>query len=173
MAKCCAPGTNPDSLPMRHPALLAALLLAVSCGGGSSEDGADAVQGPTPHTGTWTLQAAITAVIAGTTFNINTTSLVDIRSNGAVGILMTDTDCALSIFVNANRLTYEESCVFPGASGDESANAACTLKMQSVATIVSPTNGRGTFGPRSLVCTGSAASYSGTLVAVKGGTPPP
>jgi hypothetical protein len=31
----------------------------------------------------------------------------------------------------------------------------------------------GTFGPKSLVCVGTAASYSGTLVAVRDGTLPP
>lgn len=85
---------------------------------------------------------------------------------------MTDTDCALSIFVNGNKLTYEETCVFPGATGENSDNAACTLKMLSIASIVSSTTGSGTFGPKSLVCTGSAASYSGTLVAVRSGTLP-
>ncbi len=164
--------TNLNDFPMRQCALLAISLALISCSGGSS-DGAGAVQGPTTHAGKWTLQALITAVVAGATFNINTTSSVDIRSNGAVGILSTDTNCALAIFVNGNRLTYEETCIFPGATGEGSDNAACTLKMQAIATIVSTTSGSGTFGPKSLVCTGSAASYSGTLVAVRDGTLPP
>lgn len=157
---------------MRKHALLTVFLLVISCSGGSS-DGGGSIQGTTSHTGKWTLEAIITAVVAGSTFNIETTSLVDIRSNGAVGILTTDTDCALSIFANGNTLTYEETCVFPGATGDDSDNAACTLKMLSIATIVSTNTGNGTFGPKSLVCTGTAASYSGTLVAVRSGTLPP
>ena len=155
---------------MRKCALLAVLMLTVSCNGGSSDGDGGSVRGPTNHAGKWTLEAKITAVVGGTTFNINTESLVDIRSNGSVGIISTDTDCALSIFVNGNRLTYEEACVFPGATGEDSDNAACTLKMLTVATIVSTTSGSGTFGPKSEVCTGTAASYSGTLIAVRGGS---
>lgn len=171
MAKCVVSKTSQAMFHMRKSPLLLLLLLAVACSGGSS-DGSGSVQGPTQHAGRWTLEAVITAVVAGTTFNINTTSQVDIRSNGAVGIITTDTDCALSIFVNGNTLTYEEACVFPGAAGEDSDNAACSLKMVSVATFVSAKSGSGTFGPKSLVCTGSAASYSGTLVAARNGAPP-
>ena len=160
---------------MRRCAVTLTILLVVTaCSGGSSDGGGGSIQGPTTHAGRWTLTALITAIVAGTTFNINTTSLVNIQSNGAVGILSTDTDCALSIFVNGNIMTYREECVFPGATGGDdgqgSDRAPCTLEMEAIARIVSTTSGSGTFGPESLVCSGTAASYSGTLVAVREGT---
>ena len=161
---------------MRRCAVTLTILLVVTACSGGSSDGGGSLQGPTKHAGRWTLTAVITAIVAGTTFNINTTSLVNIQSNGAVGILSTDTDCALSIFVNGNIMTYREECVFPGATGGDGENgqgtdrAPCTLEMEAIARIVSTTSGSGTFGPESLVCSGTAASYSGTLVAVREGT---
>ena len=164
---------------MRRCAVILTILFVVAaCSGGSSDGGGGSLQGPTTHAGRWTLTALITAIVAGTTFNIETTSLVNIQSNGAVGILSTNTDCALSIFVNGNIMTYREECVFPGATGGDGENgqgsdrAPCTLEMEAIARIVSTTTGSGTFGPESLVCSGSAASYSGTLVAVRDGTLP-
>lgn len=164
---------------MRRCVLALTILFGVTaCSGGSSDGGGGSVQGPTTHAGRWTLRALITAVVGGATSNIDTTSQVNIQSSGAVGILSTDTDCALSIFVNGNVMTYREACVFPGAAGEgadgeASDRAACTLEMEAIARIVSNTTGSGTFGPESLVCTGTAASYSGTLVAVRDGTLPP
>jgi len=152
--------------------LLLSLLIA-ACGGGSSGGGGRELQGPTTHAGQWTLKAVITAIVGGTTQNINTTSQVRIDSGGAVSILTTDTTCALSIFVNGNTMTYEEICVFPGASSDDSPGAPCSLELESIATFTSSTSASGTFGPKSFVCVGSAASYSGTLVALRDGTLPP
>jgi hypothetical protein len=148
---------------------LLVLASLTACSGGSSGGGGGARQGPTSHAGFWELSAVITAIV-GSTNNINTTSQVSIESNGAVSILTTDTDCALTIFVNGNTMTYEESCVFPGTSTDDSTGAPCTLDLKAVATFTSSTSASGIFGPKSLVCVGSAVSYSGTLVALRNGT---
>ena len=165
--------------------LVTALALAfalTACGGGGSDGGGGSIVGPTTHDGVWTLEATITAIVAGDTSVFQTVSVVDVQSNGAVGILSSDTECALQIGVNGNTLTYRESCIFPGETTTEgdttSTRAPCTLTMQAVATII--TNAlvtTGPFGPETLVCSGSAASYSGTLVVTRGDTttpePPP
>jgi hypothetical protein len=167
--------THKSSLMQKFLSLLLVMTSLTACSGGSSGGGGGARQGPTSHAGFWELRAAITAIVGGSTNDINTTSQVRIESNGAVSILTTDTDCALTIFVNGNTMTYEESCVFPGTSTEDSTGAPCTLDLKSVATFTSSTSASGVFGPKSLVCVGSAASYSGTLVALRNGTllPPP
>lgn len=149
---------------------LLVLVAVTGCSGGSSGGGGGALQGPTTHAGFWTLNAVITAIVGGSTNDINTTSQVRIESNGAVSILTTDTNCALSIFVNGNTMTYEETCVFPGTSTDDSTGAPCTLELKAAANFTSSTSASGTFGPKTLVCVGSAVSYSGTLVALRSGT---
>lgn len=150
--------------------ILTFLLLFTACGGGSTGDGAGSLQGSTPHAGFWTLQAVITAIVGGTTNNIDTTTKVNIQSNGTVGILETDTDCALSIWINGNTLTYKEQCVFQGTTGtgdDGGISATCILDLQTRAVITSTTLGSGVFGPKSFVCTGMATSYSGTLLVIR------
>jgi len=159
---------------MKKILLLVIVLPALgACSGGSSSGGGFAVQGPTTHAGAWTLQALITAIVGSSTNTIETRSQVRIESNGAVSILTTDTDCALSIFVNGDRMTYRETCVFAGETTDNSTGAPCTLEMEAIATFTSKVSASGTFGPKSLVCVGTAASYSGTLVAVRDRTLPP
>gem|GEM_PF-2727040 len=161
-------------LIMRKFFMFLPLLATLSaCSGGSSGGSGGAVQGATMHAGFWTLQAVITAIVGGSTSTIDTQSQVRIESNGAVSILTTNTNCALSVFVNGNTMTYRETCVFPGQSTDDSAAAPCTLEMEAIATFTSNISASGTFGPESLVCVGTAASYSGTLVALRDGTLPP
>lgn len=149
------------------------VLALTACGGGGSSGGGGALIGPTTHAGTWTLVATITAIVAGTSSVFSTISVVNVQSSGAVGILSSDTECALQIFVNGDTLTYRESCIFPGESttqGDTTTTRApCTLTMQAIARLI--TNAlatTGVFGPETLVCSGSAASYSGTLVVTRG-----
>ena len=158
--------------------LVTAVVLVVAltaCSGGGSGGGGGGFIGPTTHSGTWTLEATITTIVGATSSVIFTTSVVDVQSNGAVGILSSDTECALQIGVNGNTLTYRESCIFPGESTTEgdttTTRAPCTLTLQAVAIII--TNAlvtSGPFGPETLVCSGSAASYSGTLVVTRGDT---
>ena len=162
--------THKSILMQKFLSFLLVLVAATACSGGSSGGGGGALQGPTAHAGFWTLKAVITAIVGGSTNDINTTSQVRIESNGAVSILTTDTNCALSVFVNGNTMTYEETCVFPGTSTEDSTGAPCTLELKAVANFTSSTSASGTFGPKTLVCVGSAASYSGTLVALRSGT---
>lgn len=157
----------------RFLTFLPVILVLSACKGGSSGGAGAAVQGPTTHAGAWTLDAVITAIVGGNTNVVETTSQVRIESNGAVSILTTDTDCALSVFVNGNTMTYRETCVFPGVSTEDTTGAPCTLDMEAIATFTSNTSASGTFGPKTLVCVGAAASYSGTLVALRDGTLPP
>ena len=154
----------------KYLSLLLVLASVTACSGSSGGGGGVALQGPTSNAGFWELSAVITAIVGGGTSDINTISRVKIESNGAVSILVTDTNCALTIFVNGNTMTYEESCIFAGASTDTSTGAPCTLDLKTVATFTSSTSASGIFGPKTLVCVGSAASYSGTLVALRTGT---
>lgn len=144
------------------------LILAVvsGCSGGETEGGGGSA-GATLHDGFWTLVARITAIVGGAVNALEHTTKIKIEKTGNVAILSTDSTCGLTIFVNGNMLHYEEKCVFPGAAEDGGDNVACTLTMRTVAQIVTPQAGSGTFGPETLVCTGTAASYSGTLVATR------
>lgn len=172
MAKCAAYHNQPGILMRKFLYFFPVIVLA-ACSGGSSGGAGSAVQGPTTHDGFWTLRAVITAIVGSGTNVIDTESQVRIESNGAVSILTTDTDCALSIFVNGNTMIYTETCLFAGASTEDSTGAPCTLKMETKATFTSNVSGSGTFGPKTLECLGSVASYSGTLIALRDGTLPP
>jgi len=171
MAKCVRYLNQPIML-MRKFFLLLPILVLAACSGGSSGGAGIAVQGPTTHAGFWTLRAVITAIVGGGSNLVETESFVRIEDNGAVSILQTNTDCALSIFVNGNTITYRETCLFAGAATETSPGAPCTLEMESKATFTSNVSASGTFGPETLECLGSVASYSGTLVALREGTLP-
>lgn len=163
---------NQPIMLMRKFLLLLPILVLAACSGGSSGGAGTAVQGPTPHAGFWTLRAVITAIVGGGSNLVETVSFVRIESNGAVSILETNTSCALAIYVFGNTMTYRETCLFAGAASEDSPGAPCTLEMESKATFTSNVSASGTFGPETLECLGSVASYSGTLVALREGTLP-
>ncbi len=155
---------------MRKFLIALPLVMALTaCGGGDSDGGGGSVQGPTVHHGFWTLVVKITAIVAGTSNPIDHTTRVRIEPNGGVSVISTGSTCGIRVFVNGNVMTYEETCVFPGASVEGGANAACTLKMVAIAQFVSGQAANGVFGPKSEVCSGSAASYSGSLIATRDG----
>jgi hypothetical protein len=146
---------------------IAILLVLSACSGGGSDDGGGSGPGPTTHAGRWTVVAIITAIFGGTVHNIETTSNINILSSGTVGIIETDTECALSMYINGNSLNYKEVCILEGTAAEDSDNVPCTVEFETRASIVSPTLGSGTFGPEQFVCLGRAISYSGTLVATR------
>lgn len=140
-------------------------LLTINCGGGSSSGGGPLTTGATTHAGTWDIIAVIRVVLggtaggdsAGTVTDLTHTSVVRIKTDGSVAIQSTDSTCAVAIAVNGNTMTYQEQCIFAGSNP-----APCTLTLRSNARIIVNTVS-GTFGPRSLVCSGNATSFSGTL----------
>lgn len=113
------------------------------------------------------MEAIITAIVGGNVHNIETTSNINILSSGSVGIIETDTECALSMYVNGNTINYKEVCILAGSPSEDSDNVPCTVDFETRATIVNTTLGSGTFGPEQYVCLGQAVSYSGTLVATR------
>ena len=135
MAKCMRYHNQPITLMRKFLIFLPFALAA--CSGGSSGGAGPALQGPTTHAGFWTLRAVITAIVGGGSNVVETESQVRIESNGAVSILRTNTDCALSVFVNGNTMTYRETCIFPGAATEDSPGAPCTLEMEAKATFTS------------------------------------
>ncbi|HSH42240.1 MAG TPA: hypothetical protein VK973_08980 [Arenicellales bacterium] len=151
---------------------LPSLALAVAgCGGGSSDSGA-AAGSATPYSGAWNLVATLNVNIAGNATFLTDTSRVVIGASGNSVITDTDSECSLDVVVNGDIMTYETSCVFTATSDD--ATAPCVLKLKTRARI------RGTpgsaqlsssFGPDTVVCSGAAASYTGTLVGSQGEPP--
>lgn len=145
-------------------AVLAALL-TMSCGGGSSSGG-PLTAGPTTHAGTWELIAKIRVVLggtaggdsAGTVTDLVHTSTVLVKLDGRVTIQSTDSTCAVAIAVNGDTMTYQEQCIFAGSNP-----VACTLTMRSNASFIKSSTVSGAFGPKTLICSGNATSYSGNL----------
>lgn len=116
--------------------------------------------------------ATLNVNVGGTATFFTDTSRVVVGAGGNAVVTETDSECSLNVFVNGDVMTYETTCVFTATSGD--ASAPCVLKLRTRATI------RGTpgdaklsssFGPRTEVCTGVAASYTGTLLGSQGSPP--
>ncbi len=144
---------------MKRLLLLTIACLGAGCNGGSSTGGGSIV-GPTPHSGVWNLSATINVIVGGTATAVSHTSTIEVQPTGTALIQETDTDCALSVAVAGDILTYEEQCVFA------TENAPCTLKLQSTARI-SGDGLAGPFGPKTEVCSGVATSYSGNLLGTR------
>lgn len=147
---------------MKKVLIACAMLALAACGGGTSGGGGggSTLAGPTPFFGLWQVVATITAIVGGTTNNIDHTSILNVHQNGVVSIQSTDSDCALTVLANGATLIYQERCTFPTET------APCVLTFTTNAGF-SGDNVSGSFGPDSFVCVGSATSYAGNLVGAR------
>lgn len=154
----------------RNTWLVVALALA-GCSGGGSDSGA-ASGSATPFTGEWFIVATLNVNIAGTATLLTDTTRFVVGASGNAVITETDSECGLKIYLNDNILTYESTCIFTATSGDTS--APCVLTLRAQAQIRGP-QGRAlvsdSFGPKTEVCRGVAASYTGNLVGGEGSGP--
>lgn len=145
---------------MRKIILCVTSVLLAACGGGSSSGGGAPLTGPTMHAGEWELIANILINAGGTAETQQHTTSISIDFSGFVSIKETDSDCALTIAVNGDTMTYREDCTI------NTENGPCILGLRSTATIGSNTIS-GNFGPESRVCKAVSVSYSGNLVGTK------
>ena len=138
----------------------AAYLLLSACGGGTSSGGGLPLTGPASNPGLWEFLTSITVVVEGSTQTLEHTTVANVAASGAVTVTETDSDCALSIFVNGNVLNYWEDCTF------NTSTVPCVVELRSTGTFFGNTVSS-SFGPKSFICQGVPVSFSGNLVGKK------
>lgn len=156
---------------VRASRFLPLVLLLAGCGGGSSGS-SGAAGSDTPYTGPWFLVATLNVNIGGTATFLSDSSRVVVGASGNAVVTETDSECSVNVFVNGDVMTYETTCVFTATSDD--ATVPCTLTLRSRATIrgvPGSANLSGSFGPKTVVCSGAAAAYTGNLVGSQSGPP--
>ena len=149
-------------------AVISTVILLTSCGAGTGSGGLGAA-GATSFIGIWTLVASISVNVGGTSSTISDTTIINVASNGVVTVSETDTSCGIAMTVSGEVLNYQTTCIFAVAT--DAVSSACTLTMNARAVFGNDTVS-GVFGPETLVCTGVAASYAGTLAGFMGTTSP-
>ena len=135
-------------------------LLLSACGGGSTSGGGLPLTGPTSNPGLWEFLTSITVIVEGSAETLEHTTVANVESSGAVTIQETDSDCAVSIFVNGNVLNYWEDCTF------STTTSPCVVELRTTGTFFGDAVSSN-FGPRSFVCSGVPVSFSGNVVGRK------
>ena len=144
------------------------IIIAVSaCGDSatSSDNTATLVgsSGSTPFSGTWTINANISLNNGSTTTEVNETSTVVVDGNGNTGVSATNSTGSLTIRFNGATIHYQT--VLLVESGAEN-SGACTITFTGSATIAGSSSNAaatGSFTPRTVLCNGSAVSYTGNI----------